>query len=268
MVSGKGGTGKTVLTSSLSSMLAEEGSTLIVDADLGIGNAHILQGVSPEYSFIDVTDGRLSVPEIVQRCRPGLDLLSAGSGISSMASLTAYEMHLIASGIEHLEHEYEYLVIDSAAGISKQTAAFAATCDCVLLVTTPDLTAMTDAYAFLKVLYGRNPEANVQLVVNRTDTKDEGDRTARRIRSVSDRFLGCQPDLIATLPEDSAVRRAGNQRAAVVIAEPEAPISTELRGLHRTLKAGLARVRSDPTHGIGRRLVAECGYSNGYTSRS
>ena len=66
VVSGKGGTGKSVLSSSLSTLLARGGSTLIVDADLGIGNAHILQGVSPDHSFIDVTDGRLSVSEIVQ----------------------------------------------------------------------------------------------------------------------------------------------------------------------------------------------------------
>ena len=261
VVSGKGGTGKSVLTSSLSTLLAQEGSTLIVDADLGIGNAHILQGVSPEHSFIDVTDGRLSVSEIVQECGPGLDLLSAGSGISSMASLSAYEMYLIASGIEQLECAYDYLVIYSAAGISSQTAAFASTCDCVLLVTTPDLTAMTDAYAFLKVLYGRNKRAQVRLVVNRTDSKDEGVRTAKRICSVSDRFLGCKPNWLATLPEDSAVRRASNRRSAVVLAEPESSIAGELRDMSAVLVRELRAVRADPLHGIGRRLVAECGYS-------
>jgi len=261
VVSGKGGTGKSVLTSSLSTLLAQEGATLIVDADLGIGNAHILQGVSPEHSFVDVTDGRLSVSEIVQECRPGLDLLSAGSGISSMASLSAYEMHLIAAGIEQLESDYDYLVIDSAAGISSQTAAFASTCDCVLLVTTPDLTAMTDAYAFLKVLYGRNKHAQVRLVVNRTDSKGEGTRTAKRICSVSDRFLGCKPNWIATLPEDSAVRRAGNQRSAVVLAEPQSSIAGELRGLCSELVRELGEVRADPLHGIGHRLVQECGFT-------
>lgn len=262
VVSGKGGTGKSIVTSSLSTLLAREGSTLIVDADLGIGNAHLLQGVSPDHSFVDVTDGRLSVSDIVQECRPGLDLLSAGSGISSLASLSAYEMHLIASGIEQLEREYDYLVIDSAAGISAQTAIFASTCDCVLLVTTPDLTAMTDAYAFLKVLYGRNKQARVRLVVNRTESEAEGARTARRICSVSDRFLGCMPDWLATLPEDPAVRRAGNQRSAVVLAEPDSPIAGRLRQLCRELLSDLTELRENPEHGLGPRLVAECGYSS------
>jgi flagellar biosynthesis protein FlhG len=264
VVSGKGGTGKSVVTASLSTLLAARGATLIVDADLGVGNAHILQGVSPDHSFVDVADGRLSVSEIVQSCRPGLDLLSAGSGVSRMAALSAYEMHLIAGGIERLEPRYEYLVVDSAAGVSTQTAAFAATCDYVLLVTTPDLTAMTDAYAFLKVLYGRNQRADVRLVVNRVDNEEEGRRAADRICSVSERFLGRRPAEISTLPEDPAVRRAGNQRSAVVLAEPAAAISRELESLCCALVQELAERRERAGEGMGQRLVSECGFSSRY----
>ena len=262
IASGKGGTGKSVLTSSLSALLAKQGPTLIVDADLGVGNAHILQGVSPEHSFVEVAEGSLSVPEIVQSCRPGLDLLAAGSGVSRMASLSAYEMYLIASGIEQLETQYDYLLVDSAAGISSQTALFAAACDCVLLVTTPDLTAMTDAYAFLKVLYGRNQQAHVRLVVNRTHDQAEGRRTATRICAVADKFLGRQPQWIATLPEDAAVRRATNRRSAVVANEPNSAVSQAIRILSASVMAELTELRHTPLEGMGQRLVADSGYSN------
>ncbi|MFT5283882.1 MAG: flagellar biosynthesis protein FlhG [Planctomycetota bacterium] len=262
VVSGKGGTGKSVLTSSLSTLLAKRGGTLIVDADLGVGNAHILQGVTPEHSFVEVADGTLSVSEIIQSCRPGLDLLSAGSGVSRMASLSAYELYLIASGIEQLETDYEFLLVDSAAGISAQTALFAAACDCVLLVTTPDLTAMTDAYAFLKVLYGRNQSAQVRLVVNRAHDKDEGRKTAARICAVADKFLGRKPEWIATLPEDGAVRRASNKRSAVVLSEPESEIAKDIKCLCASLMTDLIFDRADPAEGMGKRLVASSGYSN------
>jgi flagellar biosynthesis protein FlhG len=274
IASGKGGTGKSVVTASLGSLLAIRGRTLIVDADMGVGNAHILQGVSPELSFVDVAEGRNSVTEIVQGCRDGLDLLCAGSGVSRMAGLSSYEMHLIACGLEKLEQDYEYLVVDSAAGVSDQTIAFAAACDCTLVVTTPDLTAMTDAYAFLKVLYAKDPAAKALLVVNRVEAADEGQHAAERICSVSDRFLGHGPTWLGSLPDDTAVRHAGNHRSPVVVASPEADVSGALRRLCVRVVAEVAREREnrpartpERTRGMGLRLVEACGYSSKFVSR-
>lgn len=278
VASGKGGTGKSVVTASLAALLSLRGRTLIVDADMGVGNAHILQGVSPEHSFVDVAEGRLAVPEIVHTCRDGVDLVSAGSGVSRMAGLSSYEMHLIACGLERLEQSYEHLVVDSAAGVSEQTVAFAAACRCTLLVTTPDLTAMTDAYAFLKVLYARRPEARVLLVVNRVHSPEEGERAAERICGVSDRFLGRGPVWLGSLPEDPAVRTAGNQRSPVVLSDPHAKVSARLRRLCVRVVAELRRDEDPLTsssgarrvaapHGMGRQLVEDCGYSSKFVTR-
>jgi len=256
--SGKGGTGKSVVTASLATIFARTTSTLIVDADLGVGNAHILQGVTPELSFVDVVDGRLSVGEIRVPCRANLDLLGGGSGVSRMAALTSWEMHMLSRGIEALETQYGRLVVDSAAGISSQTIAFAAASDAVLIVTTPDVTALTDAYAFLKSLLQRRPDCVPMFVVNRATSDDEAERVAERMIGVSRRFLGREPRFVGALPEDRAVVRSVNERAPAVVSEPESPFARAIECLAvRVLEA----IELQRPKGLGRSLMRSAGYT-------
>jgi flagellar biosynthesis protein FlhG len=260
VASGKGGTGKSVVSASLGALLSRSGRTLIVDADMGVGNAHILQDVSPEHSFVDVVEGRLSVRDIRTECRPELDLVAAGSGVSRMAGLSTYEMHLVACGLEQLELEYKHLLVDSAAGISNQTVAFAAASDVVLIVTTPDVTALTDAYAFLKVLLQRRPDSQPLFVVNRTLSAEEGEHVAERMRSVARKFLGREPRYIGALPDDRAVVRSVHDRAPAVDTEPDSEFAAALHRLAAVLREELGRV---PPRGLGRSLLRSAGYTPG-----
>ena len=258
IASGKGGTGKSVVTASLAALLARAGRTLIVDADMGVGNAHILQNLSPEHSFVDVVEGRLAVREVLVHARPQLDLLAAGSGVSRMAGLSSFEMHLIACGIESLETDYHHVLIDSAAGISTQTVAFAAASDLVLLVTTPDVTALTDAYAFLKVFTQRRPDCVPLFLVNRAADEVEAQAVAERFRAVARKFLAREPRSIGWIPEDRAVVRSVSAREPVVAAEPDSAAAQALQlvsvALQQEIAAGRAR-------GLGRQLLRTVGYT-------
>lgn len=263
IASGKGGTGKSVVSACLATLFAQRGRTLIVDADMGVGNAHILQNVSPPRSFVDLVEGRCTVREIRVRCGPSLDLLAAGSGVSRMASLTGRELELVAAGIGDLEREYSHVLVDSAAGISNQTVALAAACDRVLLVTTPDVTALTDAYAFLKVLLQRAPAAEPLFVVNRASSTEEGLAVAARLQSVAQRFLQRPPRCIGVLPEDRAVVRCVNARQPVVVREPDSVFAAAARRVAEGLVVEFAGCRP---HGLGRSLLG--GLSNGVAHSS
>ncbi len=258
IASGKGGTGKSMVTASLGVSFASLGRTLILDADLGVANAHILHDVHPDKTLVDVVEGRCDVREAVASVGGGLDLLSGGSGFSKMADLSAYEMHLLSTGIDRLELTYHTVLTDSAAGLSAQTVAFAAASDLVLLVTTPDVTAMTDAYAFLKVLLRRRPHGEVLLVVNRATDRDEAERTARKIREVSRRFLGRAPRFIASLPEDRAAFRCTQRRRPVVSAEPASELGKALTSLAESVGEELTRKRA---RGLGRNLRRRVAWS-------
>lgn len=252
IASGKGGTGKSIVSSGLATLFARHGRTLLLDADMGVGNAHILQNQLPEHSLVDVAEGKRTVREVLVRCRPGLDLLAAGSGVSHMAELSQYELQLIAAGVEQLEPEYRTLVVDSAAGISPQTIRFAAASDVILLMTTPDVTAMTDAYAFLKVLLQRRGDCAPLLLVNRAVDEAEAMQTAERFRAVSRRFLQREPRLIGWLPDDRAAVRSVARREPVVTACPESDLAKALVQLGVRLEQELARVHP---RGLGRTLL-------------
>ncbi len=258
VASGKGGTGKSVVSASLAACFAESGPCLVVDADLGVGNAHILQDVAPERSLVDLVEGRSTAREVLAHCTRNLDLLPAGSGVSHMAALEPWELALVARAIGELERDYAWGLVDAGAGISVQTVALAAACDRVLIVTTPDVTALTDAYAFLKVLLQRDPDCTPLLVVNRAVSESEAAGIAERLRGAARKFLGRDVRCLGWLPEDRAVSRSVNARAPVVRREPQALFSVAVRELAAVLENAahpIARPQADPSLGIGARLA-------------
>jgi len=252
IASGKGGTGKSVVTASLAALFADRGRTLLVDADFGVGNAHILQDVAPEESLVDVVDGSSSVREVLTRCAGQVDLLAAGCGVPHMADLSEYEMHLVASGLEDVERAYRFLLVDSAAGVSSQTRDLAVACDTTLVVTTPDLTAMTDAYAFLKVLLARRPDREPLLLVNRVQDGSQAEDVHARISKVTARFLGCTPRLVGWVPEDPAVVAAVNGRSSVVAHAPGSPAAAAFSQIAVVL---LEEMGARHARGLGRTLL-------------
>jgi len=198
------------------------------------------------------------VREVLVHARPQLDLLAAGSGVSRMAGLSNFEMHLIACGLESLERDYQLVLIDSAAGISSQTVAFAAASDVVLIVTTPDVTALTDAYAFLKVFTQRRADCVPLFVVNRAADVAEAESVAERFRAVARKFLSREPRSIGWIPEDRAVVRSVSAREPVVASEPDSPAAQALQRIAVELQQELA---AHHARGLGRQLLRTVGYT-------
>lgn len=256
IASGKGGTGKSSISASLAALFVRRGPTLLLDGDLGCANAHILQDVHPRQSFADVIAGEVGVADIVTSCKNGVDLLAGGSGLARLAGLKTFELEMIGRGLDALEPHYEHLVVDSAAGLSRQTVAFAVACDATVIVTTPDVTAMTDAYAFIKVFVRQCEAQGIErpmpfLVVNRASSPEEALSVARRLEEVVYKFLGRKIELIGELPEDRAVFRASQRRKTVVEDEPEAEVSRALQTLSNGILSRLARVNGRSREGLG-----------------
>jgi flagellar biosynthesis protein FlhG len=175
-----------------------------------------------------------------------------------MAGLSSWEMHMLARGIEAIEMEYRSLFVDSAAGISNQTIAFAAASDVVLIVTTPDVTALTDAYAFLKALLLRRGDCEPLFAVNRATSDEEARSVADRMIAVSRKFLGREPRFVGALPEDRAVAKSVNTRTPTVLAEPGSPFSGAIESLALRVRAELERQQPK---GLGRSLLRTVGYA-------
>ena len=224
VASGKGGTGKTFTSVNLALRLASRmGSVQILDADLGLGNSHLQLGLRPEGHIQHFLQGDMRLEELVLESEYGVSLLPGGSGVSRLSHLEAGEIRRLGRGISNLELAADALVVDSAAGISRQTLLFLRCCDFVVLVLQPELSSLTDAYALLKCLILREHMVQVHVVVNRVYEEGEGLDTFEKLQDVASRFLHFPLHYLGAVPEDPVVRKALSQKTPILHYAPQSP---------------------------------------------
>jgi len=190
VTSGKGGVGKSVISLSLAVKHASDGiRTLLIDADLGLGNQHILTGQMPVFTIEDVLAATCSLEESILSISENFSLLPAGSGFSDADWRYAHSVEDSRTMLEWLKANFDLIIVDSGAGISSKVTTVARLSDIVLLVTTPDIAAVADSYAVAKYLLTADPSARLGFTVNRADTDQEGKRTSENLRLMMEKFL-------------------------------------------------------------------------------
>jgi flagellar biosynthesis protein FlhG len=236
VTSGKGGTGKSVLTSNLAVHLAATGrSVLALDADMGLANLHLLLGVRPARTIADVIERGARLDEIAETGPVGIRLAAGGSGLPEMADMHPARLQRLVEAIDDLGGRVEIVLVDTGAGIGRATTAFLYTLREILVVTTPDLTAMTDAYAVIKNVARNNPGARLLLAVNRAGSAVEGLEVFGRIDRISQKFLGRPLLYVGHVLEDPRVPASVAARLPILLYQPAAPAAACLRGVGRAL---------------------------------
>lgn len=229
VTSGKGGTGKSTVSVNLATLLADAGHRVtLVDADLGLANAHLLLGVAPTAHLLHLLESDRDPHSVMTPTPYGFELLSGGSGIQEIAALAPVQLFRLMRKLERQRQSSDYVVIDTSAGISPQTLLFLYATREIVLVVTPDLTSMTDGYAVIKTLFQRSAAFRVSIVVNRCESAAQGSRIFNKLESVARKFVGSTPTYLGFLREDGAARSASEQRRPIVHA---APGSSLARGL-------------------------------------
>ena len=240
---GKGGVGKTILTANLGIELARRGRrVLLVDLDLGLADLHVVMRLAPARDVEDALRGRCRLDECVVRGPHGVDLLPGSSGTPAMARLDAGERTKLLRAIADLASRYDLVLADGAAGIGADVLAFASAADHVLLVTTADAAAMTDAYGLIKALHAFGEETGrevptPELVVNQASGVDDAERTAARLRAVCERFLSRSPKSAGWMPSSVEVARSARTQVPFAL-DPRAELA---RGCLAALAARLER---------------------------
>src|SRR5579871_150756 len=174
VTSGKGGVGKTNFSTNLSVLLAsDDRRVIVVDADLGLANLHVVCGVTPKYHLEHVMRGEHSLREILWPGPNGLQMIAGASGLAELANLDDNRRAAFIDDLHELDQLADVIVIDTGAGLSHNVMAFLCAVEEVIIVTTPEPTAITDAYATIKVLSQENPDARLQLVVNMAHSSAE-----------------------------------------------------------------------------------------------
>ncbi|WP_055071302.1 MinD/ParA family protein [Clostridium massiliamazoniense] len=235
ITSGKGGVGKSNLVVNLAIGLQQEGKkVLIFDADIGMCNDDILLGIFPKYNIYDLLLKDMNIEDIIVEGPLGIGLLSGGSGINKIEDLSQNQRSLFLSKLMSLD-KYDYILMDTGAGISKNVMAFVAACDELIITTTPEPTALTDAYALLKATkhYGLKEKASV--VVNKCFTENEGYETFKKFKGASKKFLNVDLTFLGCVLDDKKLEEAVRERTPVLIRYPSAKASRSIYAIGKNI---------------------------------
>jgi flagellar biosynthesis protein FlhG len=210
VTSGKGGVGKSNLVANLAIGIARLGkSVLVLDADLGLANLDVLLGVRPQHTLYHVFQGTKDILDVIIAGAPGVKFIAGGSGMRELADIDEDRRNAFLAGLKRLEAYTDVVLIDTGAGLSSNVMGFVTAADEVLVVTTPEPTAMADAYGIVKTLAAEtDPFPRVGLVVNRVRTPEEGALVAGRIFKVSKQFLEVGVQYVGYVLDDPNVPRA------------------------------------------------------------
>lgn len=237
IASGKGGVGKTNLAVNLGLALADAGvNTTLLDGDLGLANADLLLGLRAGPHLGDVLTGARTLDQICVRVTPRLTLVPGASGIAHLSDLDQRRRQILGLVVERLEMRSQALVLDCGAGIGSGVMSLVGCADQSLIVTTPEPTAIADAYALIKcVLAAREPAQRpaprLSLLVNQAANQEEGRRVHARIAAVCDRFLGYPLELAGVIEHDDRVRAAVRERRPFLAASPKSSAARAVRTL-------------------------------------
>lgn len=255
VTSGKGGTGKSVLTSNLAVHLAAAGLRVIaVDADMGLANLHLLLGMQPRRTVMDVIETGATLEDVAEPGPVGMRLAAGGSGSAEMADLHPSRLGRLIAAMDAVGDRADVVLVDTGAGIGRATTSFLYAFGEILVVTSPDLTAMTDGYAVIKNVAHNNRRARVFVVVNRAASAVEGLEVFGRIERVSQRFLRRRVLYLGHVLNDPRVTTSVAARIPILLNQPAAPASACLRGVGRSLLLEIDRRRAEAPAGDGAAL--------------
>ena len=237
VISGKGGVGKTNLIVNLALALGQMGEEVIIlDADVGLANVDILMGLNAPASLADVLQGRMELKEVMLRCPNNVSVIPGGSALAELFNLDNQQKEQLLARLTAIGEKKDSLIlVDCPAGISRNLLALLGLAGEVILLTTPEPTALVDAYSMLKLMGRRRLFPRIYLVVNLVSSYGEGKRVFERFMETCRRFLSIEPLFLGSIGYDSAVKKAVLKRSPFFIHFSQCAAAQDIQLIARRL---------------------------------
>ena len=236
ITSGKGGVGKTAVVANLAVLLARMGKrVLILDADLGLANIDVVFGLAPGHNLNHFFSGEQGLEAILTDGPEGIKILPAGSGVQRFTRLDSEQKLRLLEALDSMNNDFDFVLIDTEAGISENVTYFNTAAQEILVVTTPEPTAITDAYALMKLLSNQYHEKHFNLIVNFIKNEEEALDVYRKLTMVANRYLDISIDYIGSIPRDKLMVDAIRKQRVLVQLYPESKTASAFETLARTI---------------------------------
>jgi flagellar biosynthesis protein FlhG len=239
VASGKGGVGKTWVSSTISHVFANSGrKALLFDGDIGLANVDVQLGVSPQTDLSDVFTGKATLREAITKYVPGkFDIIAGRSGSGSLGNLSSEKINSLRNDLNDLAKSYDLVILDLGAGVEAQVQAMASLASKCLVVITDEPTSLTDAYAFIKILRLQNRETEVQIIVNQAENQREGMRTYNNILNACENFLKFSPRLAGIIRKDPKVKDSIRSQKPTLLKNPRSIAAADVAAMSVKLMA-------------------------------
>lgn len=256
VTSGKGGVGKSTLTINMALALAKTGKRVVIlDLDVGFGNIETLVGANATYSFADVKSGEVTMKDALVEGPLGIRFLSGGSGFLEMIRWSEDEIARVHAQFQEMEQQFDIVLLDTGAGMTDIQMSFLVAADEGILVTTPEPTALTDAYSVVKMIHHHRPDFAFHLVINQCMSLMEGRQTATQFQKVCKEFLHRELPFAGLIMKDDEVNRAVKRQYPLLLHAPKSPAAKSIEKVVYDL-VGMPPRPSAGLSGFLRKLVA------------
>jgi flagellar biosynthesis protein FlhG len=237
VASGKGGVGKTWFSVTLAHAFARTGlRPLLFDGDLGLANVDIQLGLMPERDLSTVIAGHASLRGVVTPvAETGFDVIAGQSGVGSLATLGRERLEALGDDLTALAADYDKVVLDLGAGIEHTVRALARRARLCLVLATDEPTALTDAYAFIKLMAQERGGPELRVVVNQARSRVAGERTYATLLKACENFLRLAPPLAGIVRHDRRVRDSIRLQAPLFHRFPQSDAAADVELIARRL---------------------------------
>ena len=247
VTSGKGGVGKTNVTINLALAISKMGlKVVILDVDFGLGNIDVLFGIVPKYTLLDLIHEEKSIFEVLTDGPENIKFLSGGSGVEELIRLDRKQLRQFVTKINLLDKLFDVILIDTGAGLSQNVMSFIMAADEVILVTTPEPTAITDAYALVKMVSRRDRKKQIKVLVNKAETVKEAEEIASKLSVVSEKFLSFKLLKLGYILYDDTVTKSVKMQKPFSLYSPKCLASKNMTEVAENL---FSSVNSDRIQG-------------------